>query len=153
MAEHDERVMWAEKITGTVDRLLATLDGLTEAELNWRPSASETNSLFVLAVHTMANVEENVIEIIGGEPVGRNREEEFVAAGGSSAEIQQRWAGIRERVTSALANLPQSALDEERTHFRRGTVTVREVLLVAATHASEHAGQAELTRDLLKSQP
>jgi hypothetical protein len=47
-----------------------------------------------------------------------------------------------------LASLSSEAMASERPHPRRGTITAREVLLVAARHAAEHYGQALLTRDL-----
>ena len=62
-------------LSGTLERLVACVDGLDAAGLNWRPPVAEGNSLTVLIVHTLANVEENILEILGGEPVGRNRED------------------------------------------------------------------------------
>ena len=43
-------------------------------------------------------------------------------------------------------------MDRERDHPRYGTISGRELLVLVATHAAEHYGQAQLTRDLLKAQ-
>src|SRR6185312_4026793 len=67
-------------IRETVDRLLATLDGLSQDEINWRPAAPEANPLSILAIHTMGNVEENILETLCGQPVNRQRDREFQAS-------------------------------------------------------------------------
>jgi predicted exporter len=109
-------------------------------------------SLAVLAVHTIANVEENILEIIGGQPVGRDRDSEFRTSEASAGQIQARWEALRPQILEVLQTMTPEMLDKEYEHARRGVITGRKVLLVAATHASEHAGHAELTRDWLKSQ-
>ena len=141
-------------IDRSLERLVTSLDGLSEEDLNWRPAAAETNSLQVLAVHTLGNVEESVLEILCGQPVGRDRDAEFAAeaaAGPGGHPVRERWLALQRRAQACLADLPAGALDGEYTHPRRGTISGRDVLLIAATHAAEHAGQAELTRDLLRA--
>jgi uncharacterized damage-inducible protein DinB len=137
-------------ISSALDRLLACLDGLTEEELNWRPLPS-ANSLFILAHHTLANTEENILGTLCGQVVHRNREAEFAAQAGAPALIQEQWQQLRERLSASLAQVSPEDLDRERQHPRRGPLTEREVLLVVARHTTEHLGQAELTRDLLRA--
>jgi len=60
-----------------------------------------------------------------------------------------RLREVLERMEQALVGLSSVHLDGERDHPRRGKMSCREVLLVAARHAAEHMGQAELTRDLV----
>jgi hypothetical protein len=138
-------------LTDTLARLLACLDGLTPDQLNWRPPVEGGNSVYILAVHVLANVEENMLEILGGEPVGRNREEEFLAQDVSADTLRARHAQIMAKVRARLATLPPGELDRERTHPRRGTVTGRRVLWIVVRHAAEHQGHAELTRDWMQS--
>jgi uncharacterized damage-inducible protein DinB len=137
-------------ISSSLDRLIACLEGLAEAELNWRP-LSNANSLYALAVHTMANAEENILATLCGQSVHRQRESEFSARGSSSEPVRAQWMALRERLAESLASLPSDELDREREHPRRGPLTGREVLLVVARHAAEHLGQAELTRDWLRA--
>ncbi len=137
-------------IESEVERTLRSLDGLDAAALDWRP-ADGTSSLAVLATHVIGNVEQNVIEYLCGQPVGRDRDAEFRAQGASSQAVRARWELLRARMGAALADLPASELDREREHPNRGKRSGREVLLVAARHAAEHAGQAELTCDLMKA--
>lgn len=138
-------------LADTITRLLACLDGLDAAQLNWRPPVEGGNSVYILAVHTLANVEESVIEVLGGEPVGRIREQEFVAQGDSAAALQARWAALQPRVRTTLTTLTPEILAREHRHPRRGLMSGRDVLLRTLRHAAEHLGHAELTRDWLKA--
>lgn len=135
-------------IRRSVDRILSCLEGLEEDDLNWRPLES-ANSVYVLAVHMIANVEANILGVLFFQNIIRHREEEFKARGSSVEPIQQRWLDIQERISSRLAQLSLSDLDKEYEHPRRGKITGRDLLITIARHAAEHVGHAELTRDLL----
>ena len=104
----------------SIDRLVEILDGLGEGELNWCPPALETNSLLVLATHTIANTEENILAALCGEPLRRERATEFQAYGATSEPLRERWAHLRQRIEGALADLPPGALHAMRHHPRRG---------------------------------
>jgi hypothetical protein len=138
-------------LTDTLTLLLACLDGLDPDQLNWRPPVEGGNSVYILAVHTVANVEESVIEVLGGEPVGRIREQEFVAQGDSADALHARWAALQPRLRAALAALTPADLAQEYRHPRRGPMSGRDVLLRVVRHAAEHLGHAELTRDWIKA--
>jgi uncharacterized damage-inducible protein DinB len=135
-------------ISGSLARIVACMDGLSEAEIGWRPQADDTSSLRDLAIHSLANAEENVAGVAAGVPGERARDDEFSSAL-SLEEIRQRSRETLERIAECLDGLTAENLNAERTHPRRGQMPCREVLLVAARHAAEHMGQAELTRDLL----
>jgi hypothetical protein len=138
-------------IRETVDRLLATLDGLSQDEINWRPAAPEANPLSILAIHTMGNVEENILETLCGQPVNRQRDREFQASGASVAAIQEHWQQLQTRIEWALAPVTTDALAASYKHPGRDEESGYDVLILVARHAGEHAGQAELTRDLLRA--
>ena len=138
-------------ISSSVSRLVSILDGLGEEELQWRPPAPEANSINVLAMHTLGNLEENILQTLCGEPVHREHDEEFRADKISAQAVEDRWTSLRLRVESALAMLTTSDLDRPRMHPRRGEITGRDVLIVVARHTAEHLGQAELTRDLMRA--
>jgi len=138
-------------IDGSVTRIVTALDGLSNDEINWRPAAPEANTLSVLAIHTMGNVEENVLETLCGQPVNRQREQEFRDSGASASAIQERWHELRQQISSALAKLQSSDLARSYKHPRREQESGWEVLILVSRHAGEHAGHAELTRDLLRA--
>ena len=144
----DELRSFCQFIFGSVDRLVECLDGLSEHELNWRPSAPNTNSLYAITMHVLGNIEENILGTLCGLPVERDRDSELLAMGASAAPVHQRWQDLKEQITAALANLPADALNHERAHPRRGALTGRDVLIIVARHAAEHWGEAQLTRSL-----
>jgi hypothetical protein len=143
-------VFWSY-IASSLDRMIECIGGVGEAELSWRPPAEGANSLGVLVVHTLGNVEENLLGTLCGLEVRRDREAEFRVVEATCAWLEERWQTLRIEIDTALAALDDLALNRCHEHPRRGTVTGREVLLVAARHAAEHLGQAELTRDLLRA--
>jgi hypothetical protein len=142
-----ESKMYADWIIEKVERIIACLDGRSTEEINARPPVPEANSLLVLAVHTMANVEEATFKGLLGQEVNRDRDAEFVASGSSANETREQWDVLKERVRPALEGLSKEQLDQTYTHPRRGEMSGRELLLLTLTHACEHVGHAELTRD------
>jgi hypothetical protein len=148
-----EGALFWRYIASSLDRLIACLDGLTVEELSWRPAAPGANSLYVLAAHMLGNAEENLLGLLGGQPMRREREAEFAsrAEAASAGTLNARWGELRQRLNDTLTTLTPDALNQTYAHPRRGTITGRDVLIVVARHAAEHLGQAELTRDLLRA--
>jgi len=134
-----------DAISGVVD----CLEGLGQEQLNWRPEAPGANSLWVLAVHSIANAEQAVLAILGGAPDTRDREAEFAAHGSSPEAARTQWEVARQELRAAIAKLSPADLEREHTHPRRGVMTGHQLLLLVIGHASEHRGHAGLTRDLL----
>ena len=131
------------------DRLLRTLDGLDEEAVNWKPAAPSANSLLVLVTHSLASAEDHVVRRAGGMPVVRSRDAEF-AAKGATAHLAARADDVKRRIDATLAEL-DGRLGEEREPSSDkwpGTWTVRDTLVHSIAHTAEHAGHAELTRDL-----
>src|SRR5690349_13403642 len=93
-----EGLLFWRYIASSLDRLVAIVDGMSAEELDWRPLASGANSLYALAMHTLGNAEENLLETLGGQPVGRDRGAEFAAQGGSAATVVARWQALRPRL-------------------------------------------------------
>lgn len=150
----DERTLlqdFSNKTVEMVERILTCTEGLDEAGINWKPDAPETNSIYVLATHTMGNVRQNTLAVLGGQEDQRDRDAEFVASGDSAADLQRQWAELKPQVEDTLGRLGVADLERVHAHPRRGTITGQQVLMLMATHAAEHAGQAELTRDLWKA--
>ena len=144
--------LYWQKICNTVDELVACLEGLDSDALNWKP-LDDANSLYVLATHTMGNVRFNCLNVLCGLPITRDRDSEFVATGASSADIVAHWNELKMQISNAIEELPSTELDRERDHANYGIITGRELLIVVARHATEHYGQAQLTRDLANARP
>ena len=134
------------------DRLLETIADLDEEAVNWKPPVPDGNSVLVLVTHALASAEDNVVRRGAGKTVVRNRDAEFAATGGAS-HLVARANEVRGRIADALAGL-EGRLDEEReSTFGKWPArwTVRDSLLHAISHTAEHAGHAQLTRDLYKA--
>jgi hypothetical protein len=143
---------FAHSLTSAIERIIACLDGLDADGINWKPQASEpTSSLYVLAVHTMANAEYTVLTMLAGENIPRDRDAEFAAVGTSADWVHQRWADLKPRLEATIHGLSMDDLIRDYEHARRGTVSGWKALVMVTTHANEHVGHAELTRDLLKA--
>jgi len=147
----DEIRSFQHYIFGTIDSIVGALEGLSAEELNWRPAAPDTNSLYAIATHVLGNAEENLVGTLCGQPHGRHYAGEWPAAAPVPDAARARWAELRERVAASLAKLTRADLDGLRPHPRRGNITGREVLIVVARHAAEHWGEVQLTRSLMRA--
>lgn len=134
------------RIARELDRIVQTLDGLDEAGVNWKPAASSANTLLVLATHALGAAEDHVVRQVAGMEITRSRDAEFVVRG-SATGIGQRAAQVKQRIDDALSAMRAESLHDERD-TPSGKRTVSQLLVHAVAHAAEHAGQAELTRDL-----
>ena len=143
--------VFSHSLTSSIERIIACLDGLDADGLNWRPPAKETSSLYVLAVHTMGNAEYTVLSMLGGENIPRDRDAEFAAVGESADWVHQRWADLKPKLEATINGFTAEDLDRNYEHSRLGTVSGWKALVLVTTHANEHIGHAELTRDLLKA--
>jgi RimJ/RimL family protein N-acetyltransferase len=149
MLQHHDMTAAAGFLCRSLARIVASLDNLTAEEQRWRPPAAGANSLLAIAAHALANAEDNVLGLLGGEHIERRREIEFDDRDLTLELVHARWAGLQPQLMHVLHKLPASALAATVDHPRRGCLSRFEVLLVALRHAAEHQGQAELTRDLV----
>ncbi len=147
MASTEIESLW-NYIKRSIDRIFSCLEGLDEEDLNWRPLRN-ANSLYILATHVIANVESNILGVLCGLEISRNRDNEFKARGSSAEPLKQRWYELQGKISMNLSELPPGALDKEYIHPRLGKITGRDNFIVIARHIAEHVGHAELTRDLL----
>ena len=145
----DETRAFLRELCNAVDTIIGSLDGLDGTDLNWVPPVAGANSLYVIANHSLANAERNVMSTYCGEPYDHRRTEEFLATGDSCAPLKDRWAALRGRMEAGLSAVGPQHLAELCEHANLGRVAGREVLLRAVAHAAEHAGEAGLTRKWL----
>ena len=137
-----------DRLFEEVERVLSAADGLDTPQLSWTPSTKGANSLLVLAAHTVGAAERHVVRSVGGGEVTGARDEEFVV-GGDMVPIRARWDAVRRKIVETIDNMPPGRLDDAVPPPSR-IRTIHGVLVHAVAHAAEHAGQAELTRDLIK---
>ncbi len=134
------------RLARELDRLVKVVDGLDDEAVNWKPHSPSANSLLVLATHALGAAEDHVVRQVAGKPITRSRDAEF-AAHGSAAGVRARADEVKRRIDEALRDFDPARVGEERD-TPAGKRTPRDMLIHAVAHAAEHAGQAELTRDL-----
>lgn len=137
-----------DRLVREVDRVIGATDGLSAAQLAWKPAAQEANSLLVLAAHTVGAAERHILVNIAGRKPGGTRDEEF-ASEADIAGVRARWDMVKRGIVDVLDNLPPGRLDQDLVG-PVSTSSVQAMLVHAIAHAAEHAGQAELTRDIAK---
>lgn len=155
---NDEITLYAKEIERLLDRLCRAIEGLDEGQLNWRPPAPETNSVFVIATHLLGNMEASVLGIVCGQDIQRNRPAEFAARGSSAEPIVARAQELAGRFALALRDLSPERLDEVSTPTKSvwgaGTpapMSGREALMHTIEHAAMHLGQIDITLDLIRA--
>jgi hypothetical protein len=144
-----ERLLW---------KLTESIEGLDEAQLNWRPDIPEANSIYVIATHMLGNAQGWVLGIACGEEIDRDRAAEFRASGADADALVARARDLSGRIQAALAALPEASLGEIRPARQNlwgaGTsepVSSRFALVHAIEHASEHLGHIGVTLDLMRA--
>ncbi len=141
-------------IRSLLKRALACLEGLSEPQLNRRPTIEGANSAYVIAAHTLGNARTWVLGVACGQPIGRDRPAEFRAAGGY-AELATATRELSAEIKAALSALAPSALERRfvpsQELWGEGEpyeISVRQALIEVVEHASIHLGQLHITRDL-----
>jgi hypothetical protein len=144
----------SHQIRSILERVCACLDGLNEAQLNWRPPVEGANSMYVIATHTLGNARAFVLGIACGQPLERDRPAEFRATGRDAAYLTAQVGRLLGDIESALAGLSPSALNRRllppQSLWGEGKpqeISVREAILHVVEHASIHLGQLQITRD------
>jgi hypothetical protein len=143
------------QIQSLLERICACLEGLSEAQLNWRPPMHDANSAYVIAAHAIGCARAFVLGIACGQDVERDRSAEFRASGPNAADLSAQARRLSDDMDAALVALAPSALDRRllppKSLFGEGELremSVREVLLNVVEHTSLHLGQLQITRDL-----
>jgi uncharacterized damage-inducible protein DinB len=142
-----------------LERVCDCLEGMSEAQLNWRPPIDGANSVYVIVAHTLGNGRAWVLGIACGQPIERDRPAEFRASGRDAAELVAGAERLSKEIEAALAALEPPALDRHLVPPKQlwgegepREISVREALLHVVEHASIHLGQLQITRDLALAQ-
>src|SRR5919197_499608 len=106
-----EMETYARELRWILDQVGLALDGLTPAQLNWRPSTGEANSAYAIASHVAESTRVYALGFGCGQPVERDRPAEFSACGADATDLLASLRRLGEEVEAALRSLPRSALD------------------------------------------
>jgi hypothetical protein len=133
------------------DQIKGMLDGLPQEALDWRPIQGAgdlaTNSLAVMAAHLAGSGTYLIKEVIGRQPIQRDREAEFVVRGVNASTLKARLDAAAKSSEQVLSPLTAGQMDEDRK-YRDRTATVRWIILHVIEHTALHLGHMQLTRQL-----
>ena len=133
------------------DQIKSLLEGLPQEALDWRPIQGEgelaTNSLAAVITHLAGSETYFMKEVIGRQPVQRDREAEFVARGVNVSALKTRLEAAAKSAEEVLSPMTEGQLEESRK-FRDRQVTVRWSILHVIEHMAQHVGHMQLTRQL-----
>ena len=136
------------------DEMRDAVKGLPADALNWRPVPDDTNSIAVLAVHSLSSTRMWLSIAVGESPPDRDRASEFAVSAGDSAELLSSVGRLTEACLSLVDDsrtVDWSALRDAQGPPGSGEDTqvfAAWALLHALEHLREHVGQISLTRQL-----
>jgi uncharacterized damage-inducible protein DinB len=145
----EAQALW-EQFAQVNNEIFKWSDGLTDDQLNWKPSGRDTNSIGILMSHIMGIEIFSVAERVGGQSVNRDRSAEFANRATRDALVQRR-AEVEKLVRETFDNLTTPDLTRA-IRTPNGEVSVGKFLLNSLSHVSDHMGQVILTRKLLDGQ-
>jgi uncharacterized damage-inducible protein DinB len=133
------------------DNVIAFLRSLDEDCLNWRPLASDTNSIAAMVTHTAGSIANWLGRALGEVPT-RDRDAEFRArasAGDLIALLEESRANARRQLARLDNANPTMTISVHRlSSGTDATVSVAWCVEHAVIHAGEHWGQIQLTGQL-----
>jgi hypothetical protein len=152
-----ELTIYAQELRWILDQIRRTVDGLTEHQLNWRPSTGTANSAYAIVSHVVSSTRVYALGFGCGQMVTRDRSAEFAASGSSFQDLVTALGQLADEITTALATLTPATLNERLwpTQELWGTGQVREIsrreaLVESIRHAALYLGELRLTHDLAR---
>ena len=121
-------------------KIRAAIDGLSEADLWWRPNPA-SNSIGNLLLHLAGNLRQWIVTGVGGAPDQRNRAAEFGRT--EPLPLRELLTAVTEAVLDAdavLARVDPASLGDRRTVQGR-EVSGLEAIYHAVEHFGMHTGQ------------
>jgi hypothetical protein len=130
----------------------ASIEGASPEALNWRPAGDDTNSIAVLATHSLHSSRWWLSVALGMPEPARDRDSEFVASTGDAASLLTFCDSMTADCRGLLSI-------EEPVDWSQSLTTTRErgdpenltagwALLHALEHLREHVAHLQLTRQL-----
>ncbi|WP_293912010.1 DinB family protein [Deinococcus sp.] len=154
----DDMYALADALLGQV---MDTARAIGDEGLNVLPAGLQ-NTAYTIVYHLLGSAGYWIGEVVGAQPTGRVRAEEF-GTHGTLRELEDRYADTRARVDPALRGLDASALTPHPTDLSRGMLSWgflppqgrSDVWVVAhdLAHIGYHLGQLKLIEQLLANHP
>ncbi len=147
----EARSLWAE-LEGIHKKARAAVEKLGDKGVVWQPAAPETNSAAVIVSHMCGSELQWVGEYVGGVPSKRVRDTEFKTPKATKKDLLAALDRTAAASQAAISKHTSAGLDKPATGRPEFKGTLRDCVLHALTHESEHIGQLELTVQLWLAQ-
>lgn len=141
-----------------IEELRASVDGLPDEALNWKPGGDDTNSVAVLVTHVLHSTRSWISTAVGATLPDRDRDSEFRVVAERTSEL----LALLDDFGAQILNLLNDAGDVDwaanrKAHMRPDPslpdyVPASFALLHAVEHFGEHVAHVSLTRQLWESQ-
>ena len=151
--------LWFEAARDTADRcwdgILATLDGVTDADLNSKLSVAGSNAPYAIVHHCIEMTRWWLGTFGCGLDLPRDRSGEFEAIG-TRDDLVVRIARVRADVDVWATRMVRDDIAGRdargtRANVDLDTVTPQWVVLHVVHELAQHLGQLQVTRDLLSA--
>lgn len=154
-----ELATYGRELCWILEQTATCVQGLTAAQLNWRPATGSANSACAIVSHVLGSTRVYALGFGCGQTVRRDRDAEFAAAGTDARPLVAALRQLAADIARALAGLAPADLDVRFTPPRElwGTgelveISRRDALVESIRHAGLHLGELRLTRDLALGQ-
>ena len=154
----DELRVYAAYIRRIALEAVATLQDLTDRQLNWKTGEDGSNTMFAIATHMVAMGEYWVLCLVGGADIVRARQGEFHAIDSAAESVLRLQncsqacdvlcAGLGSEVLAEIARVPLEYL--QSGCFGSGVLSKRECLMHVVEHSALHLGQLQILRQLVE---
>ena len=141
----------------SLDAMRTTIEGIDPQALNWRPAGDDTNSIAVLAIHSMHSTRSWLSSATGAPMPERDRPSEFVATADDVDELLAFFDSMSGDCRALLDGAGEFDAGERLSGDRAARsygdepVTAAWALLHALQHLREHVAHTQLTRQLWDS--
>jgi uncharacterized protein DUF664 len=146
----DELISYVER---ALDEMTVIVTGLGDDAANQRPDLPGANSPYVILRHCLGVMDFWGGHVVAGRAVDRDREAEFRAAGPVAGLLEATdEAKVRFRANAASAE-PGAPVRGTRPGMTPGALEIvsqGSSLLHVLEEVTQHLGQMEITRDLLR---
>jgi uncharacterized damage-inducible protein DinB len=137
-----------DRLTTMHGEMEKAIAGLPTEALDWSPGP-EMNSMAVLVVHTAGAERYWIGDVVGQDPSGRVRSQEFETRGSTEAVLQEKLQATLAHSQGVLAALLLADLDQPRYSSRHDEdSTAGWALVHALEHTAVHTGHLQIMRQL-----
>lgn len=138
--------------------LRSSIEGLPVEALNWRPAGDDSNSLSVLATHTLHATRLWLCIAMGAPLPDRDRDSEFLASADDADDCLRLVDELSEDCRAALHSAEDVDWAAPRQTLGLGgdappEVSAAHALVHATEHLRGHVDQMSLTRQLWEQRP